>query len=49
MYRVGFEGMSDLKVLTDGKGGNVYRDHLPVLGEHGSMISSTGQLQCKLT
>lgn len=45
MYRVGFEGMSDLKVLTDGKGGNVYRDHLPVLGEHGSMISSTGQLQ----
>ncbi|XP_028968353.1 E3 ubiquitin-protein ligase MIB1 [Galendromus occidentalis] len=45
LYRVGFEGMSDLKVLQDGKGGHVYRDHLPVLGEHGSLISSVGQLK----
>ena len=24
---------SDLKVVTDAKGGSVYRDHLPLLGE----------------
>ncbi|KAL4236081.1 E3 ubiquitin-protein ligase mib1 [Mactra antiquata] len=35
LYRVGFEGMSDLKVVTDAKGGTVYRDHLPCLGEQG--------------
>ncbi|XP_046402903.1 E3 ubiquitin-protein ligase mib1-like [Ischnura elegans] len=34
LYRVGFEGMADLKVVNDAKGGTVYRDHLPLLGEH---------------
>ncbi|UYV76922.1 MIB1 [Cordylochernes scorpioides] len=33
LYRVGFEGMADLKVVSDAKGGTVYRDHLPLLGE----------------
>ncbi|KAL3276771.1 hypothetical protein HHI36_012138 [Cryptolaemus montrouzieri] len=33
LYRVGFEGMADLKVVNDAKGYNVYRDHLPCLGE----------------
>ncbi|KAK7045925.1 E3 ubiquitin-protein ligase mib1 [Halocaridina rubra] len=33
LYRVGFEGMADLKVVNDAKGGTVYRDHLPLLGE----------------
>jgi len=33
LYRVGFEGMSDLKVVSDVKGGYFYRDHLPLLGE----------------
>nr|CAG4640686.1 EOG090X02DA [Eulimnadia texana] len=36
LYRVGFEGMADLKVVNDAKGGTIYRDHLPVLGEQGS-------------
>ena len=31
--RVGFEGMADLKAVSDAKGGTVYRDHLPLLGE----------------
>nr|CAG4649151.1 EOG090X02DA [Scapholeberis mucronata] len=35
LYRVGFEGMADLKVVNDSKGGTVYRDHLPLLGEQG--------------
>lgn len=35
LYRVGFEGMSDLKVVNDAKGGTFYRDHLPLLGEQG--------------
>jgi len=35
LYRVGFEGMADLKVVNDAKGSNVYRDHLPLLGENG--------------
>ena len=35
MYRLGFEGMADLKAVTDAKGGNVYKDHLPILGENG--------------
>lgn len=35
LYRVGFEGMADLKVVNDSKGNNVYRDHLPLLGEFG--------------
>lgn len=34
LYRVGFEGMADLKVFSDAKGTNVYRDHLPLLGEN---------------
>lgn len=33
LYRVGFEGMADLKVVNDAKGYTVYRDHLPFLGE----------------
>uniref|UniRef100_A0A4W4ERH3 E3 ubiquitin-protein ligase MIB1 n=1 Tax=Electrophorus electricus TaxID=8005 RepID=A0A4W4ERH3_ELEEL len=33
LYRVGFEGMSDLKCVQDAKGGTFYRDHCPVLGE----------------
>lgn len=36
LYRVAFEGMCDLKVLSDAKGGAYYRDHLPLLGESGS-------------
>ncbi|XP_072169897.1 E3 ubiquitin-protein ligase MIB1-like [Diadema setosum] len=35
LYRVGYEGMSDLKVVSDAKGGYFYRDHLPNLGEQG--------------
>lgn len=35
LYRVGFEGMADLKVVNDAKGTAVYRDHLPLLGENG--------------
>ena len=33
LYRVGFEGMADLKVISDAKGYAVYKDHLPMLGE----------------
>ncbi|RNA27483.1 E3 ubiquitin- ligase MIB1 [Brachionus plicatilis] len=33
LYRLGFEGMSDLKCVSDAKGGYYYRDHLPVLGD----------------
>ncbi|XP_013418712.1 E3 ubiquitin-protein ligase MIB1-like isoform X2 [Lingula anatina] len=36
LYRVGFEGMADLKVVNDAKGGSFYRDHLPLLGEAGA-------------
>ena len=28
MYRVGYDGMMDLKMISEGKGGSVYRDHL---------------------
>lgn len=35
LYRGGFEGMADLKVVNDAKGGSFYRDHLPLLGEQG--------------
>ncbi|XP_020283075.1 E3 ubiquitin-protein ligase MIB1 [Pseudomyrmex gracilis] len=35
LYRVGFEGMADLKVVNDAKGQTVYREHLPLLGEQG--------------
>nr|CAG4651647.1 EOG090X02DA [Triops cancriformis] len=35
LYRVGFEGMADMKVVNDAKGGTVFRDHLPLLGEQG--------------
>nr|XP_006814876.1 PREDICTED: E3 ubiquitin-protein ligase mib1-like [Saccoglossus kowalevskii] len=43
LYRVGFEGMSDLKVVSDAKGGTFYRDHLPVLdlGLNGWIMSKT--------
>nr|XP_009862485.1 E3 ubiquitin-protein ligase MIB1 [Ciona intestinalis] len=33
LYRVGFEGMMDLKIVTDAKGPSFYRDHLPCLGQ----------------
>jgi len=36
LYRVGFEGMADLKIFSDAKGYSVYRDHLPLLGEQNS-------------
>lgn len=35
LYRVGFEGMADLKGVSDAKGGTVYKDHLPLLGDFG--------------
>lgn len=34
LYRVGFEGMCDIKCIQEGKGGSYYRDHLPLLGEN---------------
>lgn len=40
LYRVGYEGMADLKVVNDAKGSTVYRDHLPLLGEN---TASKGQ------
>ncbi|XP_066260387.1 E3 ubiquitin-protein ligase MIB1 [Euwallacea similis] len=42
LYRVGFEGMADLKVVNDAKGQNVYRDHLPCLGEQGASPRPAG-------
>ncbi|XP_048582357.1 E3 ubiquitin-protein ligase MIB1-like [Nematostella vectensis] len=44
LYRVGFEGMSDLKVISDAKGGSLYRDHLPLLGDNrpGSQTAAQG-------
>ena len=36
LYRVGFKGMVDLKIVSDGKGHTVFRDHLPSLGEFGA-------------
>nr|CAB3263829.1 E3 ubiquitin-protein ligase MIB1 [Phallusia mammillata] len=33
LYRVGYEGMMDLKVVTDAKGPSFYREHLPYLGQ----------------
>ncbi|UXI16987.1 cytochrome c oxidase assembly factor 4 [Sarcoptes scabiei] len=45
LYRVGFEGMADLKVISDTKGPNVYRDHLPLLGEQISSRSGHHDFQ----
>ncbi|XP_050309811.1 E3 ubiquitin-protein ligase MIB1 [Anthonomus grandis grandis] len=42
LYRVGFEGMADLKALNEVKGFNVYRDHLPCLGEQGASPRPVG-------
>uniref|UniRef100_UPI00358E1CC6 E3 ubiquitin-protein ligase MIB1-like n=1 Tax=Myxine glutinosa TaxID=7769 RepID=UPI00358E1CC6 len=42
LYRVGFEGMSDLKCIQDAKGGSFYRDHCPVLGEQNGSRSPSG-------
>uniref|UniRef100_A0A8C4R8F4 RING-type E3 ubiquitin transferase n=1 Tax=Eptatretus burgeri TaxID=7764 RepID=A0A8C4R8F4_EPTBU len=42
LYRVGFEGMSDLKCIQDAKGGSFYRDHCPVLGEQNGSRSPGG-------
>lgn len=33
MIKVGFEGLADLKAVSDAKGATVYKDHLPLLGE----------------
>lgn len=33
MYRVGYNGKTDLKCKIDGRGGFYYPDHLPLLGE----------------
>lgn len=44
LYRVGFEGMADLKVVNDAKGGTVYRDHLPLLGEQGKLSAHGFQI-----
>ena len=38
LYRVGFEGMADLKAVSDAKGGTVYKDHLPLLGDFGKYL-----------
>ncbi|CAH0390695.1 unnamed protein product [Bemisia tabaci] len=45
LYRVGYEGMADLKVVQDGKGMNVYKEHLPLLGEQGPGICGPHGLQ----
>jgi len=34
LYRVGYQGMADLKVVNDAKGTTMYREHLPLLGEN---------------
>ncbi|CAF4725221.1 unnamed protein product, partial [Rotaria magnacalcarata] len=34
LYRVGFDGMVDLRVLSPGKGGYYYPDHAPSLGKN---------------
>ena len=39
LYRVGFEGMADLKAVSDAKGGTVYKDHLPLLGDFGEYFT----------
>lgn len=33
-------GMMDLKVVNDAKGGYVYRDHLPLLGQHNADLKN---------
>lgn len=33
LYRLGFEGRSDLKAVTEAKGAGFYKEHLPVLGD----------------
>lgn len=43
LYRLGFEGMADLKVISDAKGGTFYRDHLPLLGDTRPASRATGQ------
>eukprot|EP00095_Tigriopus_kingsejongensis_P012561 snap_masked-scaffold257_size234952-processed-gene-0.11 protein:Tk12561 transcript:snap_masked-scaffold257_size234952-processed-gene-0.11-mRNA-1 annotation:"e3 ubiquitin-protein ligase mib1" len=45
LYRVGFEGQADLKAVSDAKGGTVYKDHLPLLGESGPGRSGPHGLQ----
>lgn len=42
LYRVGYEGMADLKVVNDAKGATVYRDHLPLLGENSASKGHNG-------
>ena len=40
-------GMADLKAVSDAKGGSVYRDHLPLLGETSPGRSGPTGLQVK--
>ncbi|XP_062507383.1 E3 ubiquitin-protein ligase MIB1-like isoform X2 [Corticium candelabrum] len=41
LYRVGFEGMCDMKAVVDAKGGAYFKDHLPLLGEQGSLTGGS--------
>lgn len=45
LYRVGFEGQADLKGVSDAKGGTIYKDHLPLLGESGPGRTGSHGLQ----
>lgn len=45
LYRVGFEGLVDLKIVNDAKGYAVYREHLPLLGEQGPSRSGPFNIQ----
>lgn len=47
LYRVGFEGMADIKVINDAKGFTVYKDHLPCLGEQS--VGRTGLPNFKIS
>ncbi|XP_065199147.1 E3 ubiquitin-protein ligase mib1-like [Sycon ciliatum] len=44
LYRLGFQGMVDVKVIQEGKGGMVYRDHLPALGQRSEPAGPTVDL-----
>ncbi|CAB4060140.1 MIB [Lepeophtheirus salmonis] len=53
LYRVGFEGMADLKAVSDAKGGTFYKDHLPLLEfeivqhlQHGHGGWTEGMYEC---
>ncbi|CAK9294082.1 unnamed protein product [Gordionus sp. m RMFG-2023] len=42
LYRVGYQGMVDLKVVNAGKGIPYYKEHLPLLGEQITSSSNVG-------